>query len=1165
MTFASARYRQNARLQGYVLALAVMVGVGCSGSGSTDGTTASGGNAGNTADASQDGSAGSSGGTGGAAGTGGTLDAAADVLVDTGTDGSAEAAAGNAGAGGDSDAGTNCGDDDDCVGNPAGSVCDTNTGDCVQCLPTDPGDCPSGQYCDPQTNTCDPGCDTDDDCSSDAGAIVCDVPNHTCVGCTSDDQCAPGLVCTGNSCQPGCTPQHDCQSGYACCLGSCADTSTDPVNCGACDTPCEFPNASGVCLGGNCALEACLPGFENCDQNAANGCETDTSSGGACSCVPNETRPCYTGPAGTEGVGECKGGVQTCNSTGTAWDACVGEVLPATESCYTAADDNCNGETNEGGTGCVCLPSSQEACYSGPPSTRNVGACADGTRDCNASGTAWGTCTGEVLPSEETCLTPVDDDCDGSVNELGGVGCACVPASTASCYSGPPGTEGVGACTAGTQECDAMGTGYGPCQGSVGPSPDVCTDSIDNNCNGVVNDGYTTLADGCVCYPGATTTCYEGPSGTNHVGTCKDGTAQCNVAGDGYGACVGQVVPANDDCTDSLDNDCNGTINDGFSTGGAGCVCLPGTQRTCYEGPSGTLGVGVCTSGNQTCAATGQSWGPCIGQIIPDVDSCLNATDDDCNGVVNDGFSYGAPGCICTPGVPDPCYEGPSGTEGVGPCHAGTATCNDFGTGRFACVNQVLPIEEICNNGINDNCAGPTDSDCITPCDIAAANRSSVGCTFYAVDTNPIHSFVPGDYAVAVSNIDATTTAHVVLEQKTGNTWAAVTNGSFTVSPLSLVTRVLPHRYVSGSALYAGGAYRITSDLPVIAYQFNPMDGSSSYLSDASLLLPSSAYDGYYIVPAWPYGPADGSVTSGWPAHIQIVASAPTTVKVTPTCETIAGTGIPSMVPNTEYSFTMVEGDYLQLTVRDFMDSFNGTYIESDAPVAVFTSNDCANVPTGGPYCCCEHLEEQVFGLQTWGKRYVAGRVPRRSAEPALWQIMAQQDNTTVTFDFNAQLTGLPASVTLNARQMVQYQVNGTATNPGDFLVTGDKPILVTQYMVASSMAGGSDGDPSQILTVPVEQYLDHYVVLVPSTWVNDYFVLTRPTGATVQVDGAAVTSGWVTAGSSAYEIARVNVSDGVHVLQGTAPFGVIVLGYDSYDSYGYPGGLDQQIINPIQ
>jgi len=55
-----------------------------------------------------------------------------------------------------------------------------------------------------------------------------------------------------------------------------------------------------------------------------------------------------------------------------------------------------------------------------------------------------------------------------------------------------------------------------------------------------------------------------------------------------------------------------------------------------------------------------------------------------------------------------------------------------------------------------------------------------------------------------------------------------------------------------------------------------------------------------------------------------------------------------------------------------------------------------------------------------------------------------------------------------------------------------------------------------------------------------------------------------VQVGSSNFEANRVLVADGVHVLSGSLPFGVSVLGYDAYDSYGYPGGLDQQIINPM-
>jgi hypothetical protein len=107
------------------------------------------------------------------------------------------------------------------------------------------------------------------------------------------------------------------------------------------------------------------------------------------------------------------------------------------------------------------------------------------------------------------------------------------------------------------------------------------------------------------------------------------------------------------------------------------------------------------------------------------------------------------------------------------------------------------------------------------------------------------------------------------------------------------------------------------------------------------------------------------------------------------------------------------------------------------------------------------------------------------------------------------------------------------------------------------------EGDPSMVQAVPVEQYLTRYVVLVPTTWVNDYLILVRPQGAVIQIDGGPVNASWVAVGGSGYEVARVPVADGVHVLTGSQRFGVTVMGYDSYDSYAYPGGLNQDLINP--
>src|SRR5262245_12769417 len=101
----------------------------------------------------------------------------------------------------------------------------------------------------------------------------------------------------------------------------------------------------------------------------------------------------------------------------------------------------------------ICTPHREEACYEGPEGTENVGACRIGVRTCLQYGDAFSECGGQVLPIEEDCATPADDDCDGEVNE----GCACVPLAFDSCYTGPAGTENVGMCRPGSRQCNEDG------------------------------------------------------------------------------------------------------------------------------------------------------------------------------------------------------------------------------------------------------------------------------------------------------------------------------------------------------------------------------------------------------------------------------------------------------------------------------------------------------------------------------------------------------------------------------------------------------------------------------------------------------------------------------------------------------------------------------------
>ena len=96
----------------------------------------------------------------------------------------------------------------------------------------------------------------------------------------------------------------------------------------------------------------------------------------------------------------------------------------------------------------------------------------------------------------ETSACPDDSCCDSgnpgacATGELivdGGVAACVALASTQPCYTAEAGTNGVGACHAGTQSC--VGS-LGPCSGEVTPAPiENCFNSIDDDCDGVVNDG----------------------------------------------------------------------------------------------------------------------------------------------------------------------------------------------------------------------------------------------------------------------------------------------------------------------------------------------------------------------------------------------------------------------------------------------------------------------------------------------------------------------------------------------------------------------------------------------------------------------------------------------------------------------------------------------------
>ncbi|MDP3275415.1 MAG: PPC domain-containing protein [Deltaproteobacteria bacterium] len=368
---------------------------------------------------------------------------------------------------------------------------------------------------------------------------------------------------------------------------------------GTCRPGTETCNGMGS-WSGSCIGERLPSGMEACGNSMDDDCNgmTDEMCG---ECTAGMSRPCYTGPALTMGVGICAGGMQTCAADRTWPTTCTGETTPATEMCGNSRDDNCNGMTDEM---CgECTAGDTRPCYTGAAGTDGRGICRSGTQTCGTSRMWLTACPGEVTPQPmETCGNTMDDNCNGMTDE----GCGeCTAGMTRTCYTGAAGTAGVGICRNGSQTCTAARTWPTTCAGEVSPAAsETCGNTMDDNCNGMTDEGCGE------CTAGMTRTCYTGAAGTAGVGICRNGSQTCSAARTWPATCTGEVRPAaSETCGNTMDDNCNGMTDEGCVTrpanddrASATLVTLRSTELTVTgstvsatrDGPTSTC---VCTSG----------------------------------------------------------------------------------------------------------------------------------------------------------------------------------------------------------------------------------------------------------------------------------------------------------------------------------------------------------------------------------------------------------------------------------------------------------------------------------------------------------------------------------------------------------------------------------------
>jgi hypothetical protein len=466
---------------------------------------------------------------------------------------------------------------------------------------------------------------------------------------------------------------------------------------------CTDPKKPGLCFDGDSALAGqgvCKLGKRQCESTPAGlfygecvgqvlPMETEVCNGLDDDCdgkIDEDTAS--TSCMVNNAQGACATGMLTC-SGGIA--RCEGMTDPQVETCDTS-DNDCDGKIDEG-TDELSYPKGTLGCTSADNVTWNcMGVCKPGKRSCTNGKLADS--AEPIVPQSDGCTTTgtaADDDCDGAIDEE----CTCTSGMMQDCYTGPAGTENMGACRHGTQTC--TGSSFGSCIGAIMPVPETCAnEGADDNCDGDLDN-----------VPGRGDPCMD----ATKQGVCRNGVEMCQG---GSLVCVTPAPAANEACDDS-DDDCDGKVDEGFVLQTdpqhcGSCANACSSSQICCGGQCTDIQTdrNHCGPTCEQCAGTDCCGGHCL-DLQTDADNCGScgnkcAQNDTCCGGQCVNLQMDDDNCsICG----NPCSSGQ---------HCCTGSCKDLLTDNNNCSACGKACAILIGIGLTCNCSGGKCSGTLNLC-----------------------------------------------------------------------------------------------------------------------------------------------------------------------------------------------------------------------------------------------------------------------------------------------------------------------------------------------------------------------------------------------------------------------------------------------------------------